>query len=55
MMLNCVTVSFSPVTYTVTEGEDTSAGLVLIRSGDLSRPTAIEVTTLSGSANGIYT
>ena len=55
MMLNCIVVSFFPVTYTVTEGEDTTVELVLIRSGDLSRPTAIEVTTLSGSANGICT
>ena len=36
----------------MTEGEDTSAALVLIRSGDLSRPTAVEVTTASGSADG---
>ena len=36
----------------MTEGEDTSAALVLIRSGDLSRPTAVEATTASGSADG---
>ena len=36
----------------MTEGEDTSAALVLIRSGDLSRPTAVEITTASGSADG---
>ena len=45
-------VSFLPLTYTVTEGEDTTAELVLIRSGNLSRPTAVEVTTASRSADG---
>ena len=36
----------------MTEGEDTSATLVLIRSGDLSRPTAVDVIIASGSADG---
>ena len=48
-----VSVSFNPISYTVTEGEDEYAELILIRSGeDLSRETVVTVTTADGSATG---
>ena len=48
-----VFVSFDPVFYTVTEGEDGAAELILVRSGYLSRATVVTVTTADGSAMGI--
>ena len=48
-----VVVSFDPISYTVTEGEDEFAELILVRSGgDLSRGTVVTVTTADGSATG---
>ena len=46
-------VSFEPTSYTVTEGEDGAAELILVRSGDLSRATVVTVTTADGSAIGM--
>ena len=48
-----VFVSFDPTSYTVTEGEDGAAELILVRSGDLSRATVVTVTTADGSAIGM--
>ena len=45
--------SFEPTSYTVTEGEDDAAELILVRSGYLSRATVVTVTTADGSAMGI--
>jgi hypothetical protein len=45
-----VVVAFSPTTYTVTEGVDEFAELVIVRSGDLSRNTTVTVTTFDASA-----
>ena len=45
-----VVVAFSPTTYTVTEGVDEFAELVLARSGDLSNNTTVTVTTFDASA-----
>ena len=47
-----VIVSFDPTIYTVTEGVDGFADLMLIRTGDTSRETVVTVTTVPGSANG---
>ena len=48
-----VTVSFDPTTYTVTEGLDNVANLMLIRSGDLTRTVVITVATAAGTAMGM--
>ena len=46
-------VSFDPISYTVTEGDDGFVELTLVKSGDLSRATVVTVTTADGSATGI--
>ena len=48
-----VTVSFDPTTYTVTEGVDGVANLMLVRSGDLTRTVVVTVTTAAGTATGM--
>ena len=48
-----VFVSFNPTTYTVREGVDEYAELMLVRSGDLTRNTTVTVTTFDVSAKGI--
>ena len=48
-----VNVSFDPTTYTVTEGVDIVANLMLVRSGDLTRTVVITVTTVAGTATGM--
>ena len=45
--------SFDPTSYTVTEGEDGAAELILVRSGYLSRATVVTVNTADGSAIGM--
>jgi hypothetical protein len=50
-----VFVSFEPTSYTVTEGENDTAVVRLVRSGDLSKATVVTVTPTPGSADGIYT
>ena len=47
-------VSFEPTSYTVTEGEDATAVVRLVRSGDLSRATIVTVTPTPGSAEGMH-
>ena len=47
-----VTVSFDPTTYTVTEGVDDVANLMLVRSGGLTRTVVVTVTTAAGTAMG---
>ena len=47
-----VTVSFDPTTYTVTEGVDDVANLMLVRSGGLTRTVVVTVTLGSASAMG---
>ncbi|CAI8054234.1 CUB and sushi domain-containing protein 1, partial [Geodia barretti] len=49
-----VVVSFNPTSYTVTEGVDGAAELVLVRSGDLSTTTVVTVTTEAGTATGVF-
>ena len=49
-----VTVSFSPTTYTVTEGEDHVVTLILERGGDLTRTIVISVLTGAGTAMGMH-
>ena len=50
-----VLVSFDPTSYTVTEGEDASAVLTLVRSGaNLNRQTSVIVVPSSGTANGVF-
>ena len=57
-LLNCivlcflVVVGFDPISYTVTEGDDDTATLRLVRSGDLSRETVVTVNPIPGSALG---
>ena len=46
-------VSFDPTSYTVTEGEDDSVQLMLVRSGYFNRATVVTVTTANGSATGM--
>ena len=46
-------VSFNSTTYTVTEGVDGFA-VLLVRSGDTSGATVVTVTTESGTAMGKY-
>ena len=48
-----VTVSFDPTTYTVTEGVDGVANLMLVRSGGLTRTVVVTVTTAAGTATGM--
>ena len=48
-----VMVSFDPTSYTVTEGIDGIAELMLVRSGNLNREVVVSVTTTSGSAIGM--
>ena len=52
--VSVVVVSFSPTTYTVTEGVDEFVELILVRSGVLSRATVVIVTTRSGTATGVF-
>ena len=50
-----VLVSFDPTSYTVTEGEDASAVLTLVRSGaNLNQQTSVIVVPSSGTANGVF-
>ena len=46
-------VSFDPTTYTVTEGVDEFAVLMLVRSGEISGITTVTVATVSGTAVGM--
>ena len=48
-----VIVSFDPTSYTVTEGIDGTAELMLVRSGNLNREVVVSVTTTSGTASGM--
>ena len=48
-----VMVSFDPTSYTVTEGIDGTAELMLVRSGNLNREVVVSVTTTSGTAIGM--
>ena len=48
-----VIVSFDPTSYTVTEGIDATAELMLVRSGNLNREVVVSVTTTSGTASGM--
>ena len=48
-----VIVSFDPISYTVTEGIDGTAELMLVRSGNLNREVVVSVTTTSGTAIGM--
>ena len=53
MLFVSVTVSFDPTTYTVTEGVDNVANLMLVRSGDLTKTVVVSVTTAAGTAMGM--
>ena len=46
-------VSFDPTSYTVVEGTEPTAELMLVRSGDLSRSVVVTVFTNPGTASGI--
>ena len=46
-------VSFESTTYTVTEGIDEFAQIILIIAGGLSRETSVVVTTFDATANGM--
>ena len=48
-----VIVSFDPTTYTVTEGVDGVANLMLVRSGGLTRTVVVTATTAAGTAMGM--
>ena len=48
-----MTVSFNPTSYTVTEGLNPTADLMLVRSGGLGRSVTLTVTTTAGSAAGM--
>ena len=48
-----VMVSFDPTSYTVTEGTDGTAELMLVRSGNLNREVVVSVKTTSGTAIGM--
>ena len=48
-----VIVSFDPTSYTVTEGIDGTAELMLVRSGNHNERVAVSVTTMSGTAIGM--
>ena len=45
-------VDFDPILYTVTEGVDGVAVLTLVRSGDLTGETTIDLSFTSGTASG---
>ena len=47
-----VYVTFDPTAYTVKEGVDTHAKLLLVRSGDLSHETSVTITPIAGTALG---
>ena len=47
-----MTVSFSPISYTVTEGLNPTVDLMLVRGGGLGRTITVTVTTVVGSAAG---
>ena len=47
-----VVVSFDPAAYTVTEGVDKFAKLMLVRTGNHNRSTIVSVATSDGSAKG---
>ena len=53
VVVGTVTVSFNPTTYTVTEGVDSVANLMLVRSGGLTRTVVVTVTTAAGTAMGM--
>ena len=53
LLVDPVTVSFDPTTYTVTEGVDNVANLMLVRSGSLNKTVVVTVSTASGTAMGI--
>ena len=44
--------TFDPTAYTVKEGVDAHAKLLLVRSGDLSHETTVTITPISGTAFG---
>ena len=48
-----MSVSFDPTAYTVTEGVDATAELMLVRSGDLNREVVVSVSTRPGTAIGM--
>ena len=48
-----VIASFDPTSYTVTEGINGTAELMLVRSGNLNEGVAVSVTTMSGTAIGM--
>ena len=48
-----VIISFDPTSYTVTEGIDGTAELMLVRSGNLNREVVVSVTTTPGTAIGM--
>ena len=48
-----VNVSFDPTSYTVTEGIDGTAELMLVRRGNLNREVIVSLTTTSGTAVGM--
>ena len=52
ILIFLVVISFEPTSYTVTEGDDGFAELILVRSGYLNRTTIVTVTTADGSATG---
>ena len=45
-------VSFEPTTYTVTEGENPTADLMLVRGGNTDREVVVTVSTSPGTATG---
>ena len=47
-------VSFDPTSYTVIEGVDEFVLLGLVRSGDISGSTTVDVETLPGTAMGTH-
>ena len=48
-----VSVSFDPTAYTVTEGVDATAELMLVRSGDLNREVVVSVSTFDETTIGM--
>ena len=48
-------VGFDPTEYTVTEGEDPSAVLTIVREGNLDLSANVTFMTVPGTADGIYT
>ena len=48
-----VIVSFDPTSYTVTEGINGTAELMLVRSGNLNERVAVSVLTMLGTAIGM--